>query len=89
MLERARHEIELAGVRSVQLVEGGAFDLPALVPEKVDYVLLANTFHDVSEQTALSELVHAALKDGGLFGIINWYPRTSGSMLRAMILQAG
>jgi ubiquinone/menaquinone biosynthesis C-methylase UbiE len=75
MLERARHEIELVGVPSVQLIEGGAFDLPALVPEKVNYVLLANTFHGVPEQTALSELVHSALKDGGLFGIINWYPK--------------
>ena len=75
MLERARHEIELASVPSVQFIEGGAFDLPALVPEQVDYVLLANTFHGVPEQTALSELVYSALTDGGLFGIINWYPK--------------
>lgn len=65
---------------SVQFIEGGAFDLPAfdlpaLVPEQVDYVLLANTFHGVPEQTALSALVYSALTDGGLFGIINWYPK--------------
>lgn len=75
LLERARREIELAGVPSVQLIQGGAFDLAELVPEQVDYVLIANTFHGVPEPTALSELVHSALKDGGLFAIINWYPK--------------
>jgi len=75
MLEQTRREIEQSGVPPVHLIEGDAFDLPALVPEKVDYVLLANTFHGVPDQTALSKVVHAVLKDSGLFGIINWYPK--------------
>ena len=74
MLAQAKHEIELANAPSAKLIEGDAFDLPALLPEKVDYVLLANTFHGVSDQTALSTAVHSVMKDGGLFGIINWYP---------------
>ena len=71
----ARHEIELAGVRWFSWSRAARSIYRRWFPEKVDYVLLANTFHGVSEQTALSELVHAALKDGGLFGIINWYPK--------------
>ena len=47
----------------------------AVVPEPVDYVFLANTFHGVLDQLGLARGVAAALKPKGLFGIINWHRR--------------
>jgi hypothetical protein len=47
----------------------------AIVPEPVDYVFLANTFHGVPEQLGLGRAVAAVLKPKGLLGIINWRRR--------------
>jgi predicted methyltransferase len=41
----------------------------------VEFVLLANTFHGVPEQTALARAVAAALKPGGRFAVVNWHKR--------------
>lgn len=73
LLKQARHEIDSQGAPPARLLEGDAFDLPALVPEKVDYVLLANTFHGVPDKPALAQVVRSVLKADGLFGIINWH----------------
>lgn len=74
MLERARIEVERIGAQVRQWICGDAQDLPYLIPEHVDFVLLANTFHGVPEKTALSRSVAAVLKPGGRFAIVNWYP---------------
>jgi ubiquinone/menaquinone biosynthesis C-methylase UbiE len=83
MLELTKREIALAGAPAVQLIQGDAFDLATLLPEKVDYVLLANIFHGVADPTALAEVVRSVLKDWGLFGIINWHakPRPETAVL--------
>lgn len=77
MLTQTQQELQRVGAPPCHLVEGDAFGLAALVPEKVDYVLLANTFHGVPDKTALAKVVRLALKDSGCFGIINWYPKIS------------
>jgi predicted methyltransferase len=40
----------------------------------VDYVLMANTFHGVSDQTGLARVVHAVLQPQGLLAVVNWHP---------------
>jgi SAM-dependent methyltransferase len=55
-------------------IEGDAMALSQLVPDPVDYVLMANTFHGVAEPTALAREVVQVLKPGGRFVIVNWYP---------------
>jgi hypothetical protein len=50
-------------------------NIQVVVPEMVDYVFLANTFHGVSDKTRLAGAVSAILKPRGLFGIVNWHRR--------------
>jgi hypothetical protein len=45
------------------------------VPEPVDYVFLANTFHGVPDHLGLARTVSAMLKPKGQFGIVNWHRR--------------
>ncbi|MDA8260459.1 MAG: class I SAM-dependent methyltransferase [Betaproteobacteria bacterium] len=75
MLERAQQEIGRTGAPACRLIEADAADLARLLPEKMDYVLLANTFHGVPDKTKLAEAVQHMLKPQGLFAIINWYPK--------------
>jgi len=75
MLDRTRREIQRQGAPACSLLEADALDLPTVIREKVDYVLIANTFHGVPDKTALARKVADVLKVGGVFGIINWYPK--------------
>ena len=74
MLERTRAELERAGRTVLDLICADARDLPDLLPGKVDYVLIANTFHGVPDKTAMARAVAAALKPCGEFVIVNWRP---------------
>jgi len=73
MLARAKGEVARAGASVAGWIEGDARDLPSLLPEKIDFVLIANTFHGVPDQTAMAEAVAAVLKPGGRFAIVNWH----------------
>lgn len=75
MLARAKDEVSRAGASMAGWIEGDARALPSLLPEKVDFVLIANTFHGVPEQTAMAQAVAAILKPGGLFAIVNWHAK--------------
>ena len=57
-----------------QWVCADAMALSEHVAEPVDYVLMANTFHGVPDQTGLARAVHCVLRSQGLFAIVNWYP---------------
>lgn len=74
MLEKTRDEIARTGAPACHLLEADAFEVAAIVPEKVDYVLIANTFHGVPDKTELARKVADALRPTGQFGIINWHP---------------
>jgi SAM-dependent methyltransferase len=74
MLEQSRAEVERAGTTLLDLIYADARHLPDLLPCKVDYVLIANTFHGVPEKTAMAQAVAAALNPGGQLTIINWHP---------------
>jgi ubiquinone/menaquinone biosynthesis C-methylase UbiE len=73
MLAMAREEVARAGATVAGWIEGDARDLLALLPGKVDFVLIANTFHGVPDQTALASAAAAVLKPGGAFAIVNWH----------------
>lgn len=73
MLARAKEEVARAGGAVAGWIEGDARDLPSLLPKKADFVLIANTFHGVPDQTAMAEAVAAVLKPGGRFAIVNWH----------------
>jgi len=73
LLERARAEVERAGTNVLALITADARDLPQLLPGKVDYVLIANTFHGVPEKTAMARTVAAVLSPKGQFAVVNWH----------------
>lgn len=75
MLAAARAEVETAGATVLGWLEGDARDLDTLLQEKVDYVLIANTFHGVPDQTGLARAVAAILNPGGRFAVVNWHAR--------------
>lgn len=73
MLAAARNRAVAEGITNCTFTMGDAYDLVALVPDRVDAVLLANTFHGVPEQTRLAHAVAAILRPGGRFIVINWH----------------
>ena len=75
MLDRARALVAAAGVANCDFVLADAMALDAVVPERVDYVFLANTFHGVPDQVGLARAVAATLKPEGQFGVVNWHRR--------------
>jgi len=74
MLDLTRAEVERIGTTVLDLICADARDLRDLLTEKVDYVLIANTFHGVPEKTAMTRAVAAVLCPGGRFAIVNWHP---------------
>ncbi len=74
MLEQTRAEFERAGTTVLDLICADARDLSNLLPGKVDYVLIANTFHGVPEKTAMANAVASVLNPNGQFAIVNWHP---------------
>jgi ubiquinone/menaquinone biosynthesis C-methylase UbiE len=75
MLDRARACVAATGARNCRFIVADAMTIDAVVPEPVDYVFLANTFHGVPDQLGLTRAVAASLKPRGLFGIVNWHRR--------------
>ena len=63
------------GLDNVVTVSGDARELSSLLPERVDVVLLANTFHGVEAPTAFAEQVSRSLRPGGRFVVVNWRDR--------------
>ena len=75
ILDQARARVAAAGAANCDFVVADAMTVDAVVPEPVDYVFLANTFHGVPDQCRLARVVAATLKPCGQFGIVNWHRR--------------
>ena len=75
MLNRARSRVAEPRADNCKFAVADAMAVDAIVPEPVDYVFLANTFHGVPDQLGLARAVAAVLKPKGLLGIINWRRR--------------
>jgi SAM-dependent methyltransferase len=73
MLEQTRAELQRTGTSALELICADARDLRQLVPDKVDYVLIANTFHGVPDKSAMARAVAAVLNPAGRFAIVNWH----------------
>ena len=75
MLDRAMALAAASGATNCHFVLADAMTVDAVVPEPVDYVFLANTFHGVPDKLGLAQVVAAILKPKGQFGIVNWHRR--------------
>lgn len=73
MIEMAQEEAARQGVSVLNWLTADARDVAELVPEQVDFVLMANTFHGVPDQPGLVQAVAKTLRPGGLFAIVNWH----------------
>src|SRR5689334_13699592 len=73
VLDRTRARVAAAQATNCDFAVADAMRVDAAVPEPVDYVFLANTFHGVPDQLGLARAVAAILKPGGQFGIVNWH----------------
>jgi SAM-dependent methyltransferase len=85
LLEIARTRLAENGIANCRFIEGDAFDIAKLVPEAVDFVLLANAFHGVPDRPRLARAVHESLAPSGLFAIVGWHagPREETTILGA------
>src|SRR5262245_38147026 len=75
LLEVARVRLAEGSLRNCDFVEGDAYDIARLAPGPVDFVFMANAFHGVPDRLRLARAVHAALRPGGQFAIVNWHQR--------------
>ncbi len=75
LLEVARRHLTESGVANCDFVAGDAYQVAELIPKQADFIFLANAFHGVPDRARLAGAVHAALRPGGRFAIINWHQR--------------
>ena len=75
IIERARALVFEMKAGNCEFIIADAMDIRVVMPEPVDYVFLANTFHGVPDKPGLARAVGATLKPTGLFGIVNWHRR--------------
>jgi len=73
LLQQARKAVEEQGASVLEWICGDARKLAELVAQRVDYVLMANTFHGVPDKLGLLRSVGAVLRPGGRLGLINWH----------------
>ena len=75
LVKLASAEADRTEVVPCVFIRGDARELTKLLPERVDYVFLANTFHGVDSKTGLAREIRAALRPNCRFGIVNWHQR--------------
>ena len=74
-LALARDRALAEGLTNCTFTVGDAYDLEKLVPRRVDWVLIANTFRGVPDKTRLACAAAVVLKPSGRFAVINWHRR--------------
>jgi len=75
LLEQAKKEAETQKITNCIWIQGDAMKLTKIVPEPVDFVLIANTFHGIPDKENLSKSILSILKPQGELAIINWHKK--------------
>jgi SAM-dependent methyltransferase len=75
MVAAARAEVESAGATVLGWLTSDARNVDKVLEKNVDYVLIANTFHGVPDQTALARAVARILQPDGRLALVNWHAR--------------
>lgn len=75
MLAAARAHVDASGAGACVWIEGDARAVDRLVEARLDFVLIANTFHGVPDKTAMARAVARVLAPGGRFAVVNWHAR--------------
>jgi ubiquinone/menaquinone biosynthesis C-methylase UbiE len=62
-------------IENVVPTHGDARNLPAVLPERVDTLVVANTFHGIDDQAEFVQNAFDALDPGGRLVVVNWHER--------------
>lgn len=73
LLEELGAAAESRGLSNITCIHDDARDLAAVLPERVDVVLMANTFHGVEDKDAFVKQAYESLRPGGQFIVVNWH----------------
>lgn len=72
LLEELSHLADQQATENIRTIRGDARTLSEQLPESVDVVLVANTFHGIDATTSFVQQVVASLRPNGRFIVINW-----------------
>ncbi|KYH24032.1 ubiquinone/menaquinone biosynthesis C-methyltransferase UbiE [Halalkalicoccus paucihalophilus] len=72
LLEELRTLTNQQGIENIVLIHGDARELTELLPELVDTVLMANTFHGIDDKEAFVQQAFESLHSDGRFVVVNW-----------------
>jgi ubiquinone/menaquinone biosynthesis C-methylase UbiE len=75
LLDEVETAAEARGITTIECITGDARQLESLLPDPVDLVLIANTFHGVEDKRGFVESAYRSLRPGGRFVIVNWHDR--------------
>lgn len=73
LLDELERLADRQGIENVVPIHGDARELADLLPEPVDLVLIANTFHGIEDTGAFVRQAHESLRPGGRFVVVNWH----------------
>jgi ubiquinone/menaquinone biosynthesis C-methylase UbiE len=75
LLDELRENATKAGLSNITCLEGDARELSSVLPERVNIILISNTFHGIEEPTVFAEQVYHSLTADGRLIIVNWHDR--------------
>jgi ubiquinone/menaquinone biosynthesis C-methylase UbiE len=64
-----------SGIGNITTINGDARSLTGQLPEPVDTVLIANTFHGIDDTETFVREAYESLRPGGRFIVVNWEAR--------------
>lgn len=73
LLEELSATAESRDLSTITCIHDDAWNLAAVLPERVDVILIANTFHGVEDKDAFVKQVSESLRPGGQCLIVNWH----------------
>lgn len=71
MISEARKRADEAGIDNIQFVQSDPLDFK-IPPESIDFALLANVFHEISEKETFVSQILNILVPGGKLALIEW-----------------
>ena len=75
LLDELDHIAEQQRIENVVPLHGDARKLASALPEPVDTLVIANTFHGVDDRAGIVEQAFDALAPGGRLAVVNWHDR--------------
>lgn len=76
LLEQAKTDAAALDIQNCQWIQGDAMQIGNIIPELVDYVLIANTFHGIPNKECIIQGIASILKVGGQLSFINWHQKS-------------